>query len=179
MPRVTDARAHPVPRVGTRSVGKASGSVSHRNEAQRARRFPILTPRLAYEYVRIPVELTCLKPEAARSLFPRLINCNHHFWRLLSQPGLTPPSIATRRRVSCASCASEARLAGAMQPMHHLARGENARCVLLRSHSDSCVLPQPPWRKTSHWRPGKGPAGPIRAAMNSSARRRRGRSRGA
>ena len=64
MPRVTDARAHLVPRVGTRSVGKASGSVSQRNEAQRARRFPILTPRLAYEYVRIPVELTSLKPEA-------------------------------------------------------------------------------------------------------------------
>jgi hypothetical protein len=70
MPRVTDARAHLVPRVGTRSVGKASGSVSQRNEAQRARRFPILTPRLAYEYVRIPVELTSLKPEAARKPIP-------------------------------------------------------------------------------------------------------------
>jgi hypothetical protein len=52
-------------------VGKASGSVSQRNEAQRARRFPILTPRLAYEYVRIPVELTSLKPEAARKSIPR------------------------------------------------------------------------------------------------------------
>src|SRR6266446_8606345 len=51
--------------------GKASGSVSQRNEAQRARRFPILTPRLAYEYVRIPVELTSLKPEAARKSIPR------------------------------------------------------------------------------------------------------------
>jgi hypothetical protein len=30
-----------------------------------------------------------LKPEAARSLFPRLIDRNHHFWRLLSQPALT------------------------------------------------------------------------------------------
>ena len=70
MPRVTDARAHLVPRVGTRSVGKASGSVSQRNEAQRARRFPILTPRLAYEYVRIPVELTSLKPEAATKSIP-------------------------------------------------------------------------------------------------------------
>src|SRR5262249_45947525 len=46
------------------------------NEAQRARRFPILTPRLAYEYVRIPVELTSLKPEAAGSLFPRLMDRN-------------------------------------------------------------------------------------------------------
>jgi len=36
MPRATDAKAHSVPRVGTRSVGKASGSVSQRNEAQGA-----------------------------------------------------------------------------------------------------------------------------------------------
>jgi len=36
MPRVTDAKAQPVPRVGTRSVGKASGSVSQRSEAQGA-----------------------------------------------------------------------------------------------------------------------------------------------
>src|SRR5262249_31353892 len=88
MPRVTDARAHLVPRVGTRSVGKASGSVSQRNEAQRARRFPILTPRLAYEYVRIPVELTSLKPEAAPSLFPRLVDGNHHFCRFVEPTGL-------------------------------------------------------------------------------------------
>src|SRR5215510_7493740 len=70
MPRVTDAKAHPVPRVGTRSVGKASGSVSQRDEAQGARHFLILTPRLAYEYVRIPVELTSLKPEAAAKSIP-------------------------------------------------------------------------------------------------------------
>jgi len=36
MPRAPDAKAHCVPRVGTRSVGKASGSVSQRNEAQGA-----------------------------------------------------------------------------------------------------------------------------------------------
>src|SRR6516164_5738971 len=107
MPRVTDAAAQHVPRVGTRSVGKASGSVSHRNEAQGARRF-CLTPRLAYEYVRIPVVLTSLKPEAARSLFPRLIDRNHHFCRLLSQPGLTPPRISTSR----VSRATETFLAG-------------------------------------------------------------------
>src|SRR5215510_10359149 len=34
MPRATDAKAHTVPRVGTRSVGKASGSVSQRDGAQ-------------------------------------------------------------------------------------------------------------------------------------------------
>jgi len=45
MPRVTDARAHLVPRVGTRSVGKASGSVSQRNEAQSS-----TYARLAYEH---------------------------------------------------------------------------------------------------------------------------------
>jgi hypothetical protein len=58
-----------VPRVGTRSVGKASGRVSQRNEAQGACRLRP-TPRLAYEYVRIPVELTSLKPEAARKPIP-------------------------------------------------------------------------------------------------------------
>src|SRR5262249_57677654 len=51
-------------------------------------------------YVRTPVTPTYLKPEAARSLFPRLIGRNHHFWHLLSQPGLTPPKISTRRRIS-------------------------------------------------------------------------------
>src|SRR5262249_5336721 len=70
VPRVTDASTRIVPRVGTHSMGKASGSVSQRNEAQRERRFLILTPRLAYEYVRIPVELTSLKPEAARKSIP-------------------------------------------------------------------------------------------------------------
>src|SRR5215469_16989292 len=70
MPRATDAKAHSVPRVGTRSVGKASGSVSQRNEGARSRHFLILTPRLAYEYVRIPVELTSLKPEAATKSIP-------------------------------------------------------------------------------------------------------------
>src|SRR5262249_32716297 len=113
MPRATDAKAHSVPRVGTRSVGKASGSVSQRNAGARSRHFLILTPRLAYEYVRIPVELTSLKPEAARSLFPRLIDCNHHFGRMLSQPGLTPPRISTRRRIRTVSCVSEVLLAGA------------------------------------------------------------------
>src|SRR6516225_3078665 len=85
MPRVTDASTHLVPRVGTRSVGKASGSVSQRNEAQRARRFPILTPRLAYEYVRIPVELTSLKPEAARKPIPGSVQ---------AQPQTSGPTIS-------------------------------------------------------------------------------------
>jgi hypothetical protein len=49
-------------------------------------------------YVRIPIELTSLKPEAARSLFPRLIDRNHHFWRLM-----TLPRISTRRTISTAS----------------------------------------------------------------------------
>jgi hypothetical protein len=31
-----------------------------------------------------------LKPEAARSVFPRLIDRNHDFWRLPRQPDLTP-----------------------------------------------------------------------------------------
>jgi hypothetical protein len=40
-------------------------------------------------------------------------------------------------------------------------------------------LPRPPHRKTSHSRPGKGPAAHLRAAMSPSARRCRGRSDGA
>src|SRR5262249_30414885 len=77
MPRVTDAKAHTVPRVGTRSVGKASGSVSQRDEAEGALHFLILTPRLAYEHTSgLPLHLTYLKPEAAGSLFPRLIDRN-------------------------------------------------------------------------------------------------------
>src|SRR5215813_4135639 len=59
-------------------------------------------------YVRTPVTPTYLKPEAAGSLFPRLMDRNHHFWRLLSQRRLTPPSISTRRRISSVSCANEA-----------------------------------------------------------------------
>jgi hypothetical protein len=122
-----------VPRVGTHSVGKASGRVSQRNEARGARHLRP-TPRLAYEYVRIPVELTSLKPEAARTLFPRLIDRNHHFGRLLSEPGLTPLRISTRRRISSVSCASEAFLGGAVQSMHQLAGGEDARCVICFDH---------------------------------------------
>src|SRR6202008_2587737 len=68
---------------------------------------------------------TYLKPEAATSLFPRLIDRNHHFGRLLSQPGLMPPRISTSR----VSRATETFLLAATQPMHHLAGGENARCA--------------------------------------------------
>src|SRR5262245_9700400 len=49
-------------------------SIRQRVTAQRgarSRHFLILTPRLAYEYVRIPVELTSLKPEAATKSIPR------------------------------------------------------------------------------------------------------------
>src|SRR5262245_49733448 len=70
VPRVTDARALRVPRVGIHSVGSTSGSVSQRDGGVRSRHFLILTPRLAYEYVRIPVELTSLKPEAATKSIP-------------------------------------------------------------------------------------------------------------
>ena len=33
-------------------------------------------------------EPTFLKPEAARSLFPRLIDRNHHFWAFVERTGL-------------------------------------------------------------------------------------------
>src|SRR5262249_55439033 len=63
MPRVTDAKAHTVPRVGTRSVGKASGSVSQR------RRRVAFTPRLAYEYVRIPVTPDVLEAGSRNKIY--------------------------------------------------------------------------------------------------------------
>src|SRR5262249_23382134 len=69
--------------------GKPSSSVS---QAQRRRRVAF-TPRLAYEHTSgFPLHLTYLKPEAARSLFPRLIDRNqkrsiHHFPRKPCSPG--------------------------------------------------------------------------------------------
>src|SRR5262249_60853355 len=111
-------------------------------------------------------ERTFVKPEAARSLFPRLIDRNHHFRRLLSEPGLTPLRISTRRRISSVSCASEAFLGG-RRTVNASTCGRRgcAVCYLLRSHSDSCLLPRPPHRKKSHSRPGKGPAAHLRAAI--------------
>src|SRR6266403_405179 len=70
VPRVTDARAHAVPRVGTHSMGRASGSVSQRNEAQGRLSFDTYAPPSLRGYVRIPVVLTSLKPEAARKSIP-------------------------------------------------------------------------------------------------------------
>src|SRR5262249_14879727 len=69
MPRVTDARTR-APRVGTRSVGKASGSVSQRNAAQGVGHFWYLRPASLRGYVRTPVTLTFLKPEAATKSIP-------------------------------------------------------------------------------------------------------------
>jgi hypothetical protein len=96
---MTDATAHAVPRVGTHSMGRASGSVSQRNGGVGGNlTFSTYAPPGLRGYVRIPIELTSLKPEAARSLFPRLIDRNHHFWRLM-----TLPRISTRRTISTAS----------------------------------------------------------------------------
>src|SRR5262249_37795362 len=47
-----------------------------------------------------------LEAGSRRSLFLRLMDCNHHFGRLLSQPGLTPLRISA----SSVSCANEATL---------------------------------------------------------------------
>jgi hypothetical protein len=77
--RVTDARAHAVPRVGTHSMGRASGSVSQRNGGVRGNlTFSTYAPPSLRGYVRIP-EPTFLKPEAARSLFPPLTDRNYIF----------------------------------------------------------------------------------------------------
>jgi len=56
--------------VGTRLMGRASGSVSQRDEAQGARRFHTCAPPSLRGYVRIPVVLTSLKPEAATKSIP-------------------------------------------------------------------------------------------------------------
>src|SRR5215472_16101041 len=88
VPRVTDARALRVPRVGTHSMGRLPApchSATRRNLA--------IVPRLAFEHTsELPLHLTYLKPEAARSLFPRLIDRNqkrsiHHFPRKPCSPG--------------------------------------------------------------------------------------------
>src|SRR5215467_4028008 len=76
VPRVTDAKAHAVPRVGTQD----GNSFRQRVTAQRGVRHVrfVLTSRLGLRgYVRIPIELTSLKLEAARSLFLRLIDRNY------------------------------------------------------------------------------------------------------
>src|SRR5260370_17912607 len=60
-------------------MGTASGSVSQRKTRRKARQFRTYIPPGLRGYVRIPIELTSLKPEAARSLFPRLIDRNYIF----------------------------------------------------------------------------------------------------
>src|SRR5262245_18683088 len=72
VPRVTDARAHAVPRVGTHSMGRLPAACHSATETYGSTYAP---PGLR-GYVRTPVTLTFLKPEAARSLFPRLIDRN-------------------------------------------------------------------------------------------------------
>ena len=51
--------------------GKASGSVSQRNGAQGHISFGTYAPPSLRGYVRIPVVLTSLKPEAARKIYSR------------------------------------------------------------------------------------------------------------
>src|SRR5215475_13699000 len=82
VPRVTDARAHVLPAGRHPFDGRTSGSVSQRTGGVAQH----LRPLSLRGYVRTPVTLTFLKPEAARSLFRRLIDRNqkrstHHFPR--------------------------------------------------------------------------------------------------
>src|SRR6266550_2903526 len=57
-------------------------AVSQRNGGVGGPHFRPYAPPSLRGYVRIPIELTSLKPEAARSLFPRLIDRNNDFWCL-------------------------------------------------------------------------------------------------
>src|SRR6516225_2476201 len=74
VPRVTDARAHVVLAGRHPFNGKTSGSVSQHNGDVGAT--STYAPLGLRTYVRTPVTPTYLKPEAARSLFPRLIARN-------------------------------------------------------------------------------------------------------
>jgi hypothetical protein len=104
-----------VPRVGTHSMGSASGSVSQRNGGVGGNlTFSTYAPPSLRGYVRIPIELTFLKPEAARSLFPRLIDRNNDFWCLLSQADLTPAKNFDKAHNIDRLCASERRLLAPM-----------------------------------------------------------------
>ena len=86
MPRVTDTRAHAVrgsAPVRWEKLPAACHSATRRKEYVTFSTYAAPSLRA---YVRTPVTPTYLKPEAARSLFPRLIDCNqkrstHHFPR--------------------------------------------------------------------------------------------------
>src|SRR5262249_37598739 len=67
-PRVTDARARLVPRVGTRSVGKASGSVSQRNGGVGAS--STYVPPGLRGYVRTPVTPTYFEAGSRKKPIP-------------------------------------------------------------------------------------------------------------
>jgi hypothetical protein len=69
---------------------------------------------LAYEDTPAFPEPTFLKPEAARSLFPRLIDRNNDFWCLLSQADLTPAKNFDKAHNIDRLCASERRLLAPM-----------------------------------------------------------------
>jgi hypothetical protein len=76
VPRVNDATAHAVPRVGTHSTGRTSGSVSQRNEAQGHVTFET-APRVL---TRIRQDSRCTDVVEAgsrkKNLFPALIDRN-------------------------------------------------------------------------------------------------------
>src|SRR5262249_7804222 len=103
MPRVTDGRARIVPRVGTRSMGRlpaACHSATRHNLA--------LMPAWLTNIRQDSHKPTYLKPEAARSLFPRFIDCNHHFWRLVEPTGIDAAKNFDKAQKSSVSCANEA-----------------------------------------------------------------------
>src|SRR5262249_53434995 len=99
---VTDARVH----AGTSGSAPIQWEdfrqrvTAHR---RRRRNLALMPPPGLRGYVRFP-KPTFLKPEVARSLFPRLIGRNHHFLAFVEATGLDAAKNLTRRRISIVSC---------------------------------------------------------------------------
>src|SRR5262249_18993328 len=110
---------------------------------RRRRNLALMPPPGLRGYVRFP-KPTFLKPEVARSLFPRLIGRNHHFLAFVEATGLDAAKNLTRRRISIVSCVVRS---FSLVPCNHAStctRRRCALCCLLQSHSDSWALPSAP-----------------------------------
>jgi hypothetical protein len=101
--------------------------VSQRNEAQSS-----TYARLAYEHTSgLPLHLTYLKPEAARSLFPRLIDRNVQPIIFRASPGCNEVIYSCRTEHRAPGCALANRGAQA-NPPHKNARSKTAHLAFRR-----------------------------------------------
>src|SRR5262249_30894361 len=70
-----------------------------------------------------------LEAGSRKKPIPAINRLQPSFWRLLSQPGLTPPSIPQGAEYRAFFFANEAFLGGGHATNEYVAGGENARCV--------------------------------------------------